>query len=96
MAGLPAPAVAALEQARPFAEHAAELAELEEQGWRFAVSDADIYVAEQASGAGPGTRRLYDPDLGRLVGRACHGTFSGRPRGPRTKTPKPERSTTDV
>jgi hypothetical protein len=68
------PALETLAEARVFAEHAGELAELEEHGWRFGLSDAGMFVAE----SGDGRIRRYDSDLGRLVQRCRSGRETRR------------------
>ncbi len=66
MSSLPAPAIEA-RQARPFAEHAAELAELEDAGWLFGLTDAGVFVAECPRDWKTGRR--YNSDLGNLIHR---------------------------
>jgi hypothetical protein len=67
---LPASAIATLEEARLFAEHADALGELEEDGWRFGRSDSGVFVAER------GTCRRFHSDLADLI-RACTPRLKG-------------------
>ncbi len=79
---LPTPAIEKLEQARLFAEHASELAQLEDAGWRFGLTDAGVFVVDRPGDWKAGRR--YDSDLGNLIHRC-------QPRQPRSKG-----ATTDV
>jgi len=73
MSTLPAPAVAALEEARVLAEHADELTALEVAGWRFGRADSGVFVAERTS------TRLYAASVEQLL---AHAALRSKPKEP--------------